>query len=54
MSTPKVLTLLAFESVGVFMISRLWMRKRKRSVLGRIFWTVVLLIPVLGLAPLQR
>jgi hypothetical protein len=47
--TPGQITLLALlEAVGVFMITRLWHRAPKASLLQRIVWSVLLLIPLLG------
>jgi len=49
MSTPQIIVLSVLESISLFVIFRLWTRKRKPSLLSRCFWSIVLLIPLLGL-----
>jgi len=49
MSTAQIIVSAVFESIGLFVIFRLWTRKRKSSLLSRCFWSIVLLIPLLGL-----
>ena len=47
--TPSQITLLVLlEAVGVILITRLWLKATKASLVRRIVWSVLLLIPLLG------
>jgi hypothetical protein len=48
MSTLQIIGLVVLESISVFLIVRLWRRRRRMSVLSRCFWSVVLLVPLFG------
>jgi len=45
---PALMVLVACELVGLYLIWRLWQLKCNRSIGFRIFWSVLLLVPVLG------
>ncbi len=37
------------EAVAFIFVWRLWLKRRKTSLASRVFWSVVLLVPVLGI-----
>jgi hypothetical protein len=45
---PAFIILFVSEVAGLYFVWRLWRRKNGRSLGFRIFWTVLLLVPVLG------
>jgi hypothetical protein len=47
MDAMKISVLAILEAIGLIMIWRMW-SKRQRSVFARCFWTVLLLVPLLG------
>jgi hypothetical protein len=48
LSSPNIFVLAVLESISVLLILRLWARKRKTSLLFRLFWSLALLVPFLG------
>jgi hypothetical protein len=48
MDTFVIIVLSLLEVVALYTIGRLWLRRRLRIV-PRIFWSVVLLVPLFGL-----
>jgi len=48
MTTPEIIVLVVLESVGLLFIARLWLRKSRTPLWRRCLWSVVLLIPLLG------
>jgi len=49
MQTSAIIIFIILEAIGVFVILQLWVMKRTKSLLGRIIWSFVLLIPFFGL-----
>jgi hypothetical protein len=49
MNKPSLFTLFAVEAVAVFFIIRLWRSKSGHSVAAKLGWSLVLLLPALGL-----
>jgi hypothetical protein len=49
MDSLTIICLSVFEAVAIWIIVRLWIRKRRMSIVPRVFWSVILLIPVFGL-----
>jgi hypothetical protein len=45
---PALNVLAACELLGLYLLWRLWRCKNSRSLHFRIFWSVLLLVPVLG------
>jgi hypothetical protein len=48
MTAGQITLLGLLEAVGVFMAIRLWFKTAKASLVRRIVWSVLLLIPLLG------
>jgi hypothetical protein len=48
MTTGQVTLFVLLETVGVFMVIRLWFKAAKASLVRRIAWSILLLIPLLG------
>ena len=48
MTQGQIALLAVVEAVGVFLVLRLWLKKAKASLARRIFWSALLLIPLLG------
>jgi hypothetical protein len=48
MTAIQITSLAVLEAVGLFMIGRLWFGKQKSSLVRRIIWSVLLLIPLFG------
>jgi hypothetical protein len=49
MSASQIALLSVSEAIAAIFIVRLWRRGLKRGMLAKIFWSAILLIPVLGL-----
>ena len=44
----RVVLLIVCESVGLCLVTRFWVMRRKLGVLHKLAWSVVLLVPVVG------
>ena len=49
MDTFTFIILLVFEIIGVCFSVQLWSKPKPMKIVPRIFWSVVLLVPVFGL-----
>jgi hypothetical protein len=47
-TTAQIIILAAFETIGIFMVVRLWLKKTRKSIVHKMVWSVLLLIPLLG------
>lgn len=48
MGTPQIIILSVAEAVGAVFIVRLWGKRRKLGIPGKVFWSAILLVPVFG------
>ena len=48
MKSPEIILLALIELLGLFMIARLWLKKSKATLVHRIVWSFILLIPLIG------
>jgi hypothetical protein len=48
MSTFEIVAFAVIESIGVFLAIRIWCKNSNMSVPVRLFWSAVLLVPLLG------
>lgn len=49
MTNPELFFIGACEAAGLFIIVRMWWERWHRRLLARWLWTVVLLVPIVGL-----
>jgi hypothetical protein len=49
MGTPQIAILSMVEAVAALFIVRLWMKRPKLGTPAKLFWSAILLIPVLGM-----
>lgn len=49
MNTFVIVCLSVFEVISLWLIVRLWVQKRRMPIIPRIFWSLMLLVPVFGL-----
>ena len=49
MTTSRLICLGVFEIIALLVIARMWMKRWHRRLIVRLVWSVVLLVPVLGL-----
>ena len=49
MTTYRLIFAGVFELIGLFVIARMWMKRRHSGTIVRLLWTAVLIVPVFGL-----
>lgn len=49
MTTQELIFLGVCETIALLFIARLWVKRTPRLWVGRVFWSVVLLVPLFGL-----
>lgn len=49
MDTKLVIVLALFEMAALILVARLWLCRRRMRIVPRVFWSLVLLVPVFGL-----
>ena len=48
MTTSQIVLLSISEVVALFFIARLWLKRGRLGAVARVFWSIILLVPVLG------
>ena len=48
MTTPRLIFFGVLEIIALIVIVRIWLKRRPRSLAGRLIWSVILLVPLFG------
>jgi hypothetical protein len=49
LQTSEIILIASLESVSLLAIGHLWLKRKKVALLAKCFWTIVLVVPALGL-----
>ena len=49
MTNPQIAIVCGLEVIALIVIARLWLKRRHKNLFLRLVWSIVLLVPLLGL-----